>query len=178
MVLPGTGQSASSTQLGWGGRRPEHQIGSQLGTLFVGCDLEAAEPGWLLRPPDREEELQRRIQATETQRVCGSGLGWTGVTKREQRWAERRPGCRDRRRKPAGKAPAGSNKNRHPPGSRGCDLEAAEPGWPSRPPDREKELQRRIQATGARCACGPRLGRAGVTKREQRWAEVRRAGQQ
>ncbi|KAJ1143473.1 hypothetical protein NDU88_009781 [Pleurodeles waltl] len=59
---------------------------------------------------------------------------------------------------------------------RGCDPEDAEPGWPLRPPDREEELRRRTQATGTRCECCPELGRARVTKREQRWAEVRRAG--
>ncbi|KAJ1181666.1 hypothetical protein NDU88_006869 [Pleurodeles waltl] len=62
--------------------------------------------------------------------------------------------------------------------SRGCDLEAAEPGWPSRPPDREEELQRQIQATETRHVCGPRLGWTEGTKREQRWAEVKRARRQ
>ncbi|KAJ1139248.1 hypothetical protein NDU88_005623 [Pleurodeles waltl] len=118
----------------------------------MGCDPEDAEPGWPLRPPDREEELQRRTQVTGTWRVCDPELGRTGVTKREQRWAEvRRAGHR-------------------------WATPGAEPGWPSRPPYREEELQGRIQATGTQCACGPGLGRSGVTKREQRWAEVRRAG--
>ncbi|KAJ1153650.1 hypothetical protein NDU88_006409 [Pleurodeles waltl] len=35
---------------------------------------------------------------------------------------------------------------------------------------------RRTQATGTQRECDPKLGRASVTKREQRWAEVRRAG--
>ncbi|KAJ1176506.1 hypothetical protein NDU88_001784 [Pleurodeles waltl] len=36
------------------------------------------------------EVLQCRIRVTGTRRVCGPGLGRSGVTKREQRWAERR----------------------------------------------------------------------------------------
>ncbi|KAJ1153649.1 hypothetical protein NDU88_006408 [Pleurodeles waltl] len=36
------------------------------------------------------EELRCRIRVTETRRACGPGLGRSGVTKREQRWAERR----------------------------------------------------------------------------------------
>ncbi|KAJ1153731.1 hypothetical protein NDU88_006489 [Pleurodeles waltl] len=171
------------------------------GLRCQGCDPEDAEPVWPLRPPDREEELQRRTQETGTRHECGSVLGRARVTKRVQRWAEvRRAGrrwvtlgeaeatcCLLRLRrgtpraapeggddpaaetgggKPTGRAPVGSNKNQHPPGSRGYDLEVAEPGWPSRPPDREEELQRLIQATGTRRVCGPGLGRSGVTKRE------------
>ncbi|KAJ1152716.1 hypothetical protein NDU88_005491 [Pleurodeles waltl] len=53
-----------------------------------GCDLEAVELGLPLRSPDRKEKRQGRIQAPETRRVRGPGLGRTRVTIRKQRWAE------------------------------------------------------------------------------------------
>ncbi|KAJ1189491.1 hypothetical protein NDU88_006236 [Pleurodeles waltl] len=83
------------------------------------CDPEDAEPGWPLRPPDREEELQRRTQATGTQRECGPELGQARVTKREQRWAEgeQRPSCRDLRREAHREGAVGSNKIQHPSGA-------------------------------------------------------------
>ncbi|KAJ1125386.1 hypothetical protein NDU88_003818 [Pleurodeles waltl] len=71
----------------------EHSVATEQQVTCMKSDI-AAEPGWPSRPPDREEELQRRIQATETRRVCGPGLGRTGDPKREQRWAEvKRAGC-------------------------------------------------------------------------------------
>ncbi|KAJ1118578.1 hypothetical protein NDU88_006769 [Pleurodeles waltl] len=81
---------------GWGpsrkipARAPPAEGSRLQWTLGNGCDLEAVELGLPPGSPDRKEKRQGGIQAPETRRVRGPGLGRTRVTIRKQRWTELR----------------------------------------------------------------------------------------